>query len=106
MKLTEYIEQYKKQGWDDQAEKEWRELQEDAEIMRKLQDEHMNIDFGLWAENDKIVELLKKRIEDRKQWLKDNKIWDKSNTVSWHRLVEYELNQLQKIMEEKKHDHT
>lgn len=30
MKLTEYIEHYKKQGWDDEAEKEWRELQENA----------------------------------------------------------------------------
>jgi len=33
--------------------------QADAEIFRKLQDENMNIDFGLWANNDKIVENLK-----------------------------------------------
>ncbi len=67
---------------------------EKAEKWDKLQSENMNIDFGLWADNDKTVERLKKRIEEYREQL-PNMEFEQTN---W---CQNQIIELQKILDDK-----
>jgi len=74
MKLSEYVERTKKEGWDDEAEKEWRELQEDAEKWNKMM-QILNAEpiiYQVIKENERLTEL-----EERlKKWVKEDFLSD------------------------------
>lgn len=103
MKVSEYIERVKEHyGWDDEAEKEWRELQEDAKQLKKLT---KGTSLQKVLDNTIIVEELKKRIEELTR-LWNGKIdrqteWGRELSEPNIDPLRRAINELQKILEGK-----